>query len=365
MKTSLIFIFLSITFLSNSQEFKINGDFEGTKTDKIFLQYINQEGEYVRDTLKIQDGKFTADGKIKGTQRVFIIGNTEDNSMEDPNLGYFFLEPKTVKLTLKEDNFKNLKVVNSPTQLEFENINKKSLKFVSQGDSLSKANAERDVIMQKFEEIKNLELNYASRNPSSFLNPYYVSFYMRQLDQDVLRQYFNKMSEKNRNSVYGQQIKELLNSTKIVSSDKAPDFNLTDLKGNNLSMEKFSGKYLLIDFWAGWCIPCVKQLPELKVLSKKFKNKDFEILGVSFDQNKEEWKKSVIKHETQNWNHVYIGMENIRKEGSLSEKYDIQPIPAYILIDKEGRIIDRYLNASNNNNSFKDLTLKLEELMAK
>ena len=365
MKKTLILIFLAIPFFINAQEFELSGNFEGSNTKQVIIQYKSLQGEYISDTLEIVDGKFSAKGNIKGTQLVNVLGNTSSNSMEDPNLGRFFLEPGDIQLNLKEDNFKNLKVINSQTQSEFQKIKTESLKIISVIDSLSKEGADNEKIMEKFEEIKNLELVYAKENPTSILSPYYVQFYMRQLEPETLQEYYAQMSEKNKKSIYGEEIKNLLNTIIVKSDDKAPDFDLIDLRGNSLSMDKFNGKYLLIDFWAGWCIPCVKQLPELKNLSKKFKNKDFEILGVSFDQNKEQWKKSVIKHETQNWNHVYIGMENIRKEGSLSEKYDIQPIPAYILIDKEGRIIDRYLNASDNNNSFKDLTLKLEELMAK
>ena len=362
MKKALILIFLVIPFYINAQEFELSGNFDGSNTEQVIIQYISMQGEPTSDTLKIVDGEFSTKGNIAGIQRVTVLGNTSSYSMEDPNLGHFFLEPGNIKLNLKEDNFKDLKVINSQTQSEFQKINTESLKIISVVDSLSKVGAANDKIMKKFEEMKDLELAYAQENPTSILSSYYVQFYMRQLEPETLQQYYVQMSEKNKKSIYGEEIKSFLNTIIVISNDKAPDFDLIDLKGNNLSMNSFKGKYLLIDFWAGWCVPCVKQLPELKNLHEKFENKDFEVLGVSFDQNREEWKKSVLKHKTQNWNHVFVGMKNISEKGSISKKYGVQPIPAYILIDRDGKIIERYSNASDENKSFEDLTSKLEEI---
>ena len=90
-----------------------------------------------------------------------------------------------------------------------------------------------------------------------------------------------------------------------------------------------------------------------------------EILGVSFDRNKQQWRKGIYKHGTQNWNQVFVGMNDIGTSGSISEKYYIQPIPAYILIDQEGKIIGRYSNASDQNKSLDELVKKLEEILQK
>ena len=263
---------------------------------------------------------------------------------------------------MKENNFKQVVVSNSPTQSEFEKIHEKSMKIISEVDSLYKINANHKLIRQKLNEIKNSELNFAVQHPSSPLSSYYVNFYMRQIQQDSLKKYYETMSHSNKNSIYGKAIQEFFNKDIVNTNDKAPNFEMNDLNGQKVSLDDFKGKYLLIDFWAGWCVPCIKQLPELKSLYNKYKNQGFEVLGVSFDENREEWKKSVINHEIQNWRQVFVGMENIGTKGSLSEEYHIQPIPAYILIDKEGYIVGRYLNASAKNKSLQELSSKLKNI---
>lgn len=365
MKKILIFFFLFISFINHSQNFELVGEFKGSNTNDIVLKYQSLDNQYISDTLVIKNGKFRADGKINGIQKVLLIGNISTKSFEDPNLGYFFLEPGKVKIKLEEDNFKNLIVANSPTHTEFEKVNRRSLKIRPSIDSLIQVNADRDLINQKFEEIKDLELAYAKDNPTSPLSSYYVNFYQSQIPMDSLRQYYQQMSKENKHSVYGVAIKDLIDKKIVDKNDVAPNFDLIDLAGEKISLENFKGKYLLMDFWAAWCGPCLKQLPEVKSLYRKYGTKGLEVLGVSFDKNQEEWRKSVSRHGTQDWNHVFVGLKNVRDKGSISEKYDIRPIPAYILIDRDGKIIGRYGSASNQDKSFKDLALELEEIFSK
>ncbi len=362
MKKILILFFLFIPFINHSQNFELVGEFKGSSTDQIILRYQGLDDQQIRDTLEIINGKFRTAGQIKGIQRVLLFGNTSTNSFNDPNLGYFFLEPGTVKIKLEENNFKNPVVINSPTQAEFEKINRRSLKINSSVDSLNQVNADRELIIQKLEEMKNLELAYAQANPDSPLSSYYINFYKHQIPIDSLQHYYRQMSRENKTSAYGEAIQELLDRKIVNTGDVAPNFQMIGLDGEKVSLENFKGKYLLMDFWAAWCGPCLKQLPEVKTLYKKYGTKGLEILGVSFDKDREEWRKSVVNHNTQDWNHIFVGLKNIREKGSISEKYHIQPIPAYILIDREGKIIGRYGNASNQNKNFEDLVVKLEEI---
>ena len=89
MKKAVVIFILLIPFFNYAQKFELKGDFKGSETNELILKYINTDNQRITDTLKILDGKFETTGKIKGIQRVFLIGNTNSNSMEDPNLGYF------------------------------------------------------------------------------------------------------------------------------------------------------------------------------------------------------------------------------------------------------------------------------------
>jgi thiol-disulfide isomerase/thioredoxin len=92
---------------------------------------------------------------------------------------------------------------------------------------------------------------------------------------------------------------------------------------------------VLIDFWASWCGPCRKENPAVKAIYEKYKNKGFEIYGVSLDNNGAKWKAAIAK-DGLTWKHV---SELKGWTSSAGKAYGVSSIPATFLIDKEGRIV--------------------------
>ena len=93
-----------------------------------------------------------------------------------------------------------------------------------------------------------------------------------------------------------------------------------------------------------------------------YRKQDLEVLFVSFDKTKDDWRKAVKRHHLSNWYNCFIGIDNIKAKESLSFKFDIQPIPAYILIGPNGKVIGRYAAASKEGKDFDDLANKIETL---
>ncbi|MCK5701089.1 MAG: TlpA family protein disulfide reductase, partial [Cyclobacteriaceae bacterium] len=118
----------------------------------------------------------------------------------------------------------------------------------------------------------------------------------------------------------------------IAIGSVAPDFSLPDPDGNMITLNSLRGKYVFLDFWASWCEPCMLENPNLVVVYDKFKDSDFEILGVSFDKKKENWTKA-IEHDGLEWEHVsdlkYFDSEMI-------DLYNIVNVPTTILLDPKG-----------------------------
>ncbi len=114
----------------------------------------------------------------------------------------------------------------------------------------------------------------------------------------------------------------------------APEINLTTPEGETLALSSLRGKVVLIDFWASWCGPCRRENPAVKAIYEKYKDKGFEIYGVSLDNNATQWKAAIAK-DGLTWKHV----SDLKGwKSSASQLYGVRSIPATFLLDKEGRI---------------------------
>lgn len=119
------------------------------------------------------------------------------------------------------------------------------------------------------------------------------------------------------------------------SGDEAPNIVGQTPEGKTLELKSLRGKYVLIDFWASWCGPCRRDNPHVVSLYNKYKDKGFDILGVSLDNSEEKWKEAIISDKL-TWNHV-SDLKGWASE--LSKPYGVKGIPYTVLLDKEGKII--------------------------
>ena len=120
------------------------------------------------------------------------------------------------------------------------------------------------------------------------------------------------------------------------SSAIAPDFKLPTADGKTLKLSDYKGKAVIVDFWATWCPPCRKGIPDLIALKKKYGSKGFEVIGISVDQDTKSDVVPFIKNQGINYPVVYADNNVVTQYGG------IEAIPTSFVIDKQGKIVASY-----------------------
>jgi thiol-disulfide isomerase/thioredoxin len=129
---------------------------------------------------------------------------------------------------------------------------------------------------------------------------------------------------------------------------------MNDTKGNTVKLSDFAGKgkHVLVDFWASWCRPCRIANPQLVEIYGKYKDKGFDIVGVSLDKDKGSWTKAIADDRLA-WAHL---SDLQQWDSKAAQLYSVNSIPYAILLDPDGKIIEKGIHP-------KELDEKLAELL--
>ncbi|HWJ92374.1 MAG TPA: TlpA disulfide reductase family protein [Flavisolibacter sp.] len=372
------FIYLQLSFLmmagfANAQEkpFTIAGNIKGKTSGYIYLSYNGRD----YDSSLINSGRFSFKGNLSGPAQAMV--------MMDRNARFFdkyvqlYITPGAMKLSLDYDNFTDGAVLSgSLVQAEADVLNKSRAPVMAKIKPLSDAynkvnNAYIDAIKAKKDEATLAALKDAANQAKDLMDPYYEQ--LAEVDRvfmdshpgsyvtaSILRYRisamplqegearFSKLTDAVKNSSLGKEIKTELDGLRMGSPGaKAFVFASSELRGASLSLADYKGKYVLLDFWASWCVPCRKGNPHLLSLYSKYRDKGFEIIGISDDDSKPEaWQKAVDKDGIGVWKHVLRGLKwngNMPDRSTdISDNYGIHSLPTKILIDPDGVIIGRY-----------------------
>ncbi|MBS7254704.1 TlpA family protein disulfide reductase [Flavobacterium branchiicola] len=158
---------------------------------------------------------------------------------------------------------------------------------------------------------------------------------------------FQNFTPEIRNSEKGKEMETKLKYFKQSKvGSPAPEFSLKDSNEKFISLADFQHKnYVLIDFWASWCAPCLEELPYIKELYQKYQSQGFEVISITKDEKSDLWRKAIAKEKIEYWKHI-----SLAENGSTMDKdYFVNGIPHKILIDKNGIIIGKWKGGGENN----------------
>lgn len=375
----------------------IKGEIENpAKASWFNIRYTDAAGKKVADSTQIFNGVFSYLGKVQAPTQAtgyFSDGKSDAPQSYEQYL-QFYIEPGILQISGDASSPQEIVLSGLKTQDEFntynnlikseiatlkplnESYNNKNNEYIAlkkQGASEEALNAKLDELEKIKEDmspmqqaIRDKQFSYIKKHPNSAVSAAQLRFFVSSVDLVELQSIYDQMGPEIRNSVNGQELAEEITKLKSGSpGSTATDFSGMDINGKPLKLSEYRGKYVLLDFWASWCVPCRKGNPHLLQLYSKYKKKGFEIIGISDDDsNPKAWKKAVDQDRIGVWKHVLRGLKatpqgDFDKSEDRSEAYGIHTLPTKILIDPNGVIVGRYGGGGGSDD---DLDAKLKSV---
>ncbi|HEX6334493.1 MAG TPA: TlpA disulfide reductase family protein [Flavisolibacter sp.] len=356
---------LSCKAKKETTDFEVNGTIAGVSGQKVYLELNTIENDpVVVDSADVQaGGKFT------------LHATSKEEALYTLRLGrepYPFakLVNDSRKITINTDAAGSYNVSGSPASkslLEFDlKVNRMAQQVFMEGrkvDSLVQLNAPdsmKNMQYGMFEaataDMKAYAADFIRNSKSAIGVVYAFSVYQGIAGQMSLRGFTDTEARE----LLNQAATKFPGNAAIASMRKqfnprqAPDFSLPDTAGKQVSLSSFRGQYVLLDFWASWCGPCRRENPNVVQAFQRFRDKNFTILGVSLDKDRDAWLQA-IRDDKLAWTQV----SDLQYWNSApAALYKVTGIPYNFLVDPAGNIIAENIRGG-------DLERKLEEILGK
>lgn len=294
----------------------INGSFSFTGSElKPGNAYLSFGGSRSRRTVSffLEAGTIEIKGHIDSLEKAVVSGTPSNDDLTAERLreDVFYDQVKLLQARLKNETL-------SETE-------KKGI--------TARINALRD-------SVRRVRLQFIAGNPQSLASPLYLRVEEDGLSLEQLEKLYNAFHEPVKSSDYGVGLAEKITARRRTAiGNPAPDFSVNDINGKPVQLSAYRGQYVLLEFWASWCVPCRHDNPYLVKAHERYKDKKFTILSVSLDHDGAKWKEAIEKDQL-NWTHI---SDLQAFDNKVAKLYGVQPIPDNFLISPEGKIIARRL----------------------
>ena len=333
-------------------KYELKGEIKGLKNDTLYLSIMsaNSSGPE-RILIAASNDKFSYKGQADKPAIVWV--QTTAKRGDNGNFT-FFIEEGKIKIDGRNDDLTHTKVIGTTNNNDYSYVNGRMNSYYDKikihqkkareiGDSSTEAYKEEfKQIGLLYDSLYLFQNKYVADKPNSLASGMLLMLIADKIPVQKLEEYYLSLGEHVKElSILSKMPVRIESKKRSVIGSPAPDFTMKDVNGKNITLSDYKGKYVLLDFWASWCVPCRKDNPYVKAAYEKFKDKNFTIIGVSVDENGESWKKAIEKDQLP-WIHI----SDLQKPNPVAILYGVQPIPDNFLISPEGKIIERGLHGN-------------------
>ncbi len=356
-----------------TNEFTISGHIDGLGNNDLRLVYLGKLYDTRGfDTIKVQNGNFTFSDTIADMNLVRIVPMNwksvpDSNYIKKAKGGGFYPSKSgrlmafafpgaTIKIAGKITDFMDAYPSGDEANNSLGTINKMAYPYYNKAVNLMVKSSyaatpkEQKALQEEAGKIDETVTTKKLAYVKSHLNTVGAIWYLkdmimrRQINDSTAIALYRKIPESAQNNPYYKDIKSRVNG--IIATrpgSPVPEIKTnTTLDGKPFDIKNLRGKYVLIDFWGTWCGPCVGEMPKIKQFIKDHKDQ-FYMVGITSGNTKEQVAKFVKQHEY-GWQQI-IGQKGNTPDNYVS-KFNVQAFPTKFIIDPEGKIVKRFVGAS-------------------
>lgn len=349
-----------VTHMRNAENlgeaYLVNGKAQFTGTmDAPAGAFLSVENSGGHVPFILDKGKITISGTVTGEpserDSTYIIYDyskvTVAGSEETPRFQHIFTAKDSMFRATEEARTKYRPIMEKYGKARFEKDKALMAEIEASDDFKAYTKAEEE----NFKAMEEMIHNLINEGKDSYWGPMTMLAAYWYFVPDM-RPLYENFSDEAKATPYGQEVKKELYPVGR-PGDKLENFESVTSSGDSVSMETVvaGNKYTLIDFWASWCGPCRREIPNLKKIYDMHKNNGFDILSVSIDQEDDAWRKALTEE-----NLPWINCRDT--EGDIATAYGVKSIPMLVVVDNEGRLVIENLRGEELENKLTELLTK-------
>ncbi|GMQ34984.1 TlpA disulfide reductase family protein [Algoriphagus taiwanensis] len=344
---------------STDGKVQVSGKIGNAPEGMVILSQFTDSRPKVLDTLDVNaQGEFSYELEVN-TPTFYELNLYGQRSVrlalldEDVSVSYNFNEPSSLVIEGSKDSQEMLKIetLMEEYQLAVNQLNERYYEAMGNNDTEAIKQIQTEALKLESDQAEKVKAMISSMG-DSFAPLAAVGLLNPKNDFPFIDELIAKLNDLYPGTSSIMQMKQQLDELRALSvGQPAPEIELPNPDGKLVKLSDLRGKYVLIDFWAAWCKPCRQENPNVVRLYNQYKDKGFEVFGVSLDRTKEDWVKAIAEDQL-TWTQV----SDLKYFNSVAaETYQIQAIPATYMIDPDGKIIAKDLRGPSLENKLAEL----------